>query len=658
MPTPELWLKAEDYQGNGPWIDRVASKYAAMPGGNQSAAIARAWPTNDVGMFVPGTDSGARGTVPTNAVLVPTDLDVIVRCRLYDLTPPAQLQLVNKLTGNVGYYVAIQTSGTPVLVFGDGALSVIQVGTAIAAAGAQVGKWFWLRFTADASAGAGEHFINLSESDVEPTSWTSIGTDTDIVETVGDSTNVFVMGDADGGPHWISRVILKASIGGATIFDADFGAQPLGTTEFTDDGGSALTVTVAQQTGGGDPLFFPRHGKRFAYSPALASNSITGTIADQDGETERFDFRVETENDHIGTSRFFDEANGVLYFSQSTASLSARVNDTTGTFTPVSTIAVPYSAGEWYQARVVFDLDLADASATFYTRDIGTDLADDAGWVQLGSVVLLGRAFSGQDLATVNGRIFSTGAAGITGSLQRVYCTSGDTPTVFIDCDLNNAAEPYATFVSGGITWTINRSAAGIRLTVIDQPCFLHASDYLLVDDHDDLDLAEADDATWLFRGRFHGSASAQTILDKGKNATSTDAGWALQIRATDEILAAIADGTTLKNDITSTTLTLGQEFVAIGRRDRSGADELAAFLDGGGDSPTTANLAATLANAFELAIGGLNNGGAPVGQFEGELFEVKFWRTALTDDEIQNEVTPGDGGAPLLLLPPMRRVA
>ena len=84
--------------------------------------------------------------------------------------------------------------------------------------------------------------------------------------------------------------------------------------------------------------------------------------------------------------------------------------------------------------------------------------------------------------------------------------------------DTADVAEPFASFIGGeGKTWTINRSATGVKLAVVDRDlCLLGTGDYFQVPHHAGLNFADGVDWSILLAFRGYGTpVGGDTLIAK-----------------------------------------------------------------------------------------------------------------------------------------------
>ncbi|MDK1103793.1 MAG: hypothetical protein QGD93_09295 [Actinomycetota bacterium] len=412
-----------------------------------------------------------------------------------------------------------------------------------------------------------------------------------------------------------------------------------GTGAWLDESGNGHDARFGS-TGGSDtndPQHLPYDGDQYVYFPGTAGNTVSvPAVVDMDGE-KQFDFRYEIKPEtHTGFQRPAQENNGVCYLAMNAAALKFFAFDGTDTRTFTSSANVPYSPREWYQIRAVANLTSNPLTVDFFTRDPGSDLAVDTGWVALGAQQTIAATFAGVTLYSQGQFAFGSVKLGeyYQGGIRQLLQMYGAGNTIQVDVDLRNTAqlsEPFSTMVADdGLTWTINRSGGG--LYVVDQASFGgHTDDYFEIADHADLDFAANEAFTIMAVIRSSTIGAGNAVLVGKKDDLTTSAGWSLY-RATAAATVLIGDGSADDTDAASSLVARTAATVA-GVRNISD-DDIEAFLDGtGSGSPTADSTMATLANALPLRIGATS--GTATSFFDGEIMAVALWRSALTDSEI-----------------------
>lgn len=412
-----------------------------------------------------------------------------------------------------------------------------------------------------------------------------------------------------------------------------------------------------------DPLFLAHAGEQYAYYSGISGNYCSTPDAAPLDFSADVDIRVRLTASDWSTApgqallgKFVSGQNAYMFALDDGATKKLRwlwgesgfdVKET------VSSVALP---GDFVDGidqspmwvKVTFDADngASQFEAKFWWS---ADLTNDptaVSWTQLGTTQTGTNTFINN--STENVGIGANGSAGtsiLEGKMFRLQARDGIDGTIQLDVDFTDTAavtEPFATFTEGSsnaATITINRSATGRKMAVVDRSLFLlGVDDYLEVPDDANLDFAAGDDVTVILVGRSYDvtPGSDQALLAKKTNFT-TAAGYALKIDTLGTSDGVIADGTNSSEDV-SAALTDGQLFtVAIVRNTTD--DDVEAFLDGiGSGSPTVDATTATLANAGVLRIGSV--AGAAGSFLDGEFVAAALWREALSDADV---ATAGD---------------
>jgi hypothetical protein len=212
----------------------------------------------------------------------------------------------------------------------------------------------------------------------------------------------------------------------------------------------------------------------------------------------------------------------------------------------------------------------------------------------------------------------------------------GGGPTLAL-FDAAGLTEPFATYTDGiPEVWTLNRSATGVKLTVVDRPMFLLGTDdYFDIADDDALDFGALDDLTLMvaFRGVPVDTGSESFLVSKV--ARSLEAGYNLAWAANiEQLLGRIQDGVVDLQDASADLA--ARQFEAVVStlvRDVTGDDDIEMFIDGvGSGTPTADTSTQSLASAHTFRIGA---NPTPLRFYDGEIHAVVLWREALSDADV-----------------------
>lgn len=307
-----------------------------------------------------------------------------------------------------------------------------------------------------------------------------------------------------------------------------------------------------------------------------------------------------------------------------------------------STASVGATDGDWRYARVALDVDngAGGHDVKFYLS------TDGSTWTQLGATVTTAGTTQIRTGGTAPVEISGNSTAEyLTGSVRRVRIYNGirdSGGTLAFDCDFTDLTK-YASGngsltekSANAATVTLNRSASGRKLAVVDRSLLLLGTDdYLETPDAADLDFGASDSFTVLVAVRKYGTSAGEVIMSKRDSTTTTNAGYHLGINASLQVAARIADGTNSVAPSTAASLTTGVAGVLALARSVA-ADAFTAYLNGAAGTAATDTTTATLANALALRIG--RSAGVATGYFDGEFIGAALYRYALTADECVRE--------------------
>jgi hypothetical protein len=212
--------------------------------------------TSDMGIKADGLVlkgiSGQYASTPDSAALSITgDIDIQAKVALGTWTPAADMCLVAKeqTTGTRCYRLNVSSTGRLTIVHSpDGPTAL--TGTSTVVTGLADGATKWVRVTLDVDDGSGNRVYNFYLSD-DGAIWTQLGATVTTAGTtsLNDTAAPLEIGSRNLGVNTlvngtVYRAIVKDGIDGATVFDADFDAQALETTSFTESSSNAATVTI------------------------------------------------------------------------------------------------------------------------------------------------------------------------------------------------------------------------------------------------------------------------------------------------------------------------------------------------------------------------------------------------------------------------------
>lgn len=195
--------------------------------------------------------------------------------------------------------------------------------------------------------------------------------------------------------------------------------------------------------------------------------------------------------------------------------------------------------------------------------------------------------------------------------------------------DRATVTEPYATVVQGGRTWTLNRTATGRKLAVVDRTMLLFgAPNRLTVADSDLLDFGVNDPLTVSLGLRMYAAQVANAgLVAKKATVSSATVGWVMYAGVGETVTGRSSDGTAERVS-SAGAQTAGRACSLHYWRDRNAGRW---FI--GRDATQTDSdadiIAATIANATAVTIANLNGVRA-----DFELYWLAIHREALSQAE------------------------
>lgn len=237
----------------GPGLNGIPSRQGTDANWNRRYWVGSARIFNGTGLRCPGDTVNARGNCATtayNAVLSPTgDFELVVKVTAATWTPTTEriiaISGTEAIESATCFILRSTTGGSIRLTVPTGATGRTFTSVAMPA---PTGTPIWIKATFDQNNGSAQSEVNFYLSD-DGSTWTQLGTALTSANT-GAGNNVaggLTFGNgysgASGFTGRIHRAILRSSIGGPSVFDADFDAQATGTSSFADSVG-ARTVTI------------------------------------------------------------------------------------------------------------------------------------------------------------------------------------------------------------------------------------------------------------------------------------------------------------------------------------------------------------------------------------------------------------------------------
>lgn len=166
------------------------------------------------------------------------------------------------------------------------------------------------------------------------------------------------------------------------------------------------------------------------------------------------------------------------------------------------------------------------------------------------------------------------------------------------------------TYLDGLYAWSINRSASGLKSTLVTRPVIGGATDdYLEVADHADLDVGSGVDFWVAWYGRYHGTPGGSQVLVAKKADLTTGAGYAIYLNTSRQPVGVVGDGA---NDDTITGTALGASEATLIVFQRNGSNIELIQVDAGGTLSATpvTDTTGDLSNALTLRMGRLSSTG------------------------------------------------
>jgi hypothetical protein len=299
---------------------------------------------------------------------------------------------------------------------------------------------------------------------------------------------------------------------------------------------------------------------------------------------------------------------------------------------------IPASGRLWIRITLDVDDGASNYALKFYTGGDG----DIPSWSQL-SITETGAAatsiFAGTAPMEIGSRVNGS-LEPLAGKIYRAIIKDGINGTTVFDADFTdraNVTPESATFNESSpnaAVVTVNRSAAGLKSSVVEQPKFaLGTDDYFEVADDARLDFGATDPFTVLnvFRTYDRTPVADMALLCKKDNLT-TAAGYALYNDTGGDVRFLIADSVA-DDEVDTPAITDGALVGVAGVRDVV-ADDIEGYLDGvASGAPVADSTTLTLANALPLRIGATSG---VAGSFADiEWVGSAIWDSVLTGEEL-----------------------
>ena len=256
-------------------------------------------------IYLPG-NSGNYVTVEDSASLdITGDIEFVCRVALDDWSPALAQAFVGKWTSGTNqrsYYLQLSGTSLTILVSSDGLNNGASEQCAVTFSTPIDGNTYWIKGTRAVGSGLCSFFYAPDQA-TEPTSWTSIGTNTmTYTGSIFSGTGTMEVGTVGQGTAFplngkFYRAIVRNGIGGITVLDLDFTTAIVSGSEFSlPISGTAATQLESAQylknsgTGGNkldarlgstgvvdsnDPKILNHTGTNYVYLPGVSGNYVS-----------------------------------------------------------------------------------------------------------------------------------------------------------------------------------------------------------------------------------------------------------------------------------------------------------------------------------------------------------------------------------------------
>jgi len=412
-----------------------------------------------------------------------------------------------------------------------------------------------------------------------------------------------------------------------------------------DESGNGLHARLGSSVGPdtNDPLRLQYLGYKDLYFTGVSGNYVTTPDSVALSIAGNLDYRVRVSPDDrtpgatMSLGAKFQTAGQFswTFWLQTDGTLRLNVAaDGTTDGNAASTAAIGGTDGEYLWVRFTFEA----GSVKFWTVPgvFAPPATED--YVQLGST----RTMSGGITSIFDSTsAFSLGVdlAGLTrpltARLSRSMMYNGIGGTLVADFDASKLTEPYAAYTDPqGNVWTLNRSASGRKLAVVDRDMLLFGTDdYLEVADSPLLNFGAGDSFTVVWVGRTYGSLSLQSRISKKSVIGGGAIGYLLRASSTPtSCVFEAASATQYAGIVLSSSPTSGRASLLAGRRMAGVETSVIDSLNGSASTATDPNVVS--ANTDVLRIGRLSGAGTNYGDFE--FFGAAIFRSALSADDLR----------------------
>jgi len=636
---------AIDLAPNGPGSLRVGRGLHGWYGWVKKALIGDTT-SGDRGLILPGIAENYASVPSAGTTWPSTELDAQCLVVLTDWTSAAVPNPIGKYTttGNQrSWLLRVNAAGTLALLISANGTAVTTA-TSSAATGVTDATPQWVRVTWRASDGRVQFFLGGTAS---TPSWVQLGTDQAIaLATIYASTAIFEIGAIDAGTSnpvtgTIYRAIIKSSIGGTTVLDADFSTQAQGTRSFTCSTGQVVTVNQAG-TSTAEPTNLWYSGTVYGWLPGTAGNyfsvpdeaalDIVGDI-DIRCKVALTDWTPDAVVMLIAKDNTTNQRSYELFVMPTTGTLRLAWTSDGSTLIQIESTAAPVVAdGEVLFVRATLDVDNGgNYLVRFYTSTDGTS------WSQLGADV--NGAGTTSIFPSTTGIVFGerAGVLSMSGKFYAAQIYSGIAGTKVLDIDFTalasyNAARTTLTAVTGQEV-TINRSTTGLQTWIVEKNVALgdKVDDFVAMDDSALTDVAAGEEITLAVMGRWYGTpASTSVIAGKKSGTTAANAGYQLLIDTSKQLVAQVSDGTDLATS-TSAAMADGVECIRVLRLRRA-VNQVAGAVNGTWSVAGDAAAVGSLDNAVGFR---LFAGAAGADFSRGGITHMALFKRSLSEEEV-----------------------
>jgi hypothetical protein len=326
--------------------------------------------------------------------------------------------------------------------------------------------------------------------------------------------------------------------------------------------------------------------------------------------------------------------------------LQLYVTDGSQTYTVTSATTVPSGGNTWVHAAVTFDPNDASKNKTYFN---GVDDTNSSSGT-LSSIdsisdtlnLRFNFGYYGQDIILDEVKIYNYVRSDqeIVEDMNGGHPTGGSpvgSATSYWKFDETSGTTAYDANDTNNNDLTLS-SASWTTSGKYDSAWNGDGSVYLSRADDADFDVSDTDDysiSLWFKSDSASNPGATEYLFNK---ASATIAGYAVYANTSGQICFGIDDDTAWGPDVSSCSSAdvydnTWHHLAAI--RDHSGADQTLVYVDGVLVDNDTDSTTATLANSLSLYVGdrdGTNNGD----EFNGDLDEIRVFRSALTADQVK----------------------